>query len=103
MMFEHQLMSSRPCSQNSRMSVELVSNSYNPSPVYRAQQHAHLGVSQAKQSCLDHFNGGSLSNNIGGSGSSVGSHSRAPSASSPEEFADIFSPLKYVEQSPFIA
>ncbi|XP_059353193.1 myb-related protein A-like [Daphnia carinata] len=90
-MFEHQLMSSRPCSQNSRMSVELVPNNFEPSPAYRTQQHSHMGMQQAKQNCPDVFNGGSLS-----MGGSVGSQSRAPSASSPEDFADIFSPLKYV-------
>nr|CAH0102514.1 unnamed protein product [Daphnia galeata] len=90
-MYEHQLMS-RPCSQNSRMSVELVPNNFNPSPAYRVQ-HSHMSMSQPKQNCLDTYNGTSLSNNIGGS---VGSHSRAPSASSPEDFTDIFSPLKYV-------
>lgn len=101
-MFEHQLMS-RPCSQNSRMSVDLMPNTFNPSPAYRTQQqHPHMSVSQAKQSCLDHFNGASLSNIGGGSGSnSAGSLSRVPSVSSPDDFADIFSPLKYVEQSAF--
>ena len=92
-MYEHQLMS-RPCSQNSRMSVELVPNNFNPSPAYRVQ-HSHMSMSQPKQNCLDTYNGTSLSNNIGGS---VGSHSRAPSASSPEDFTDIFSPLKYVQR-----
>ena len=92
-MYEHQLMS-RPCSQNSRMSVELVPNNFNPSPAYRVQ-HSHMSMSQPKQNCLDTYNGNSLSNNIGGS---VGSHSRAPSSSSPEDFTDIFSPLKYVQR-----
>lgn len=54
-----------------------------------------MGMSQPKQSCFDTYNGASLSNNIGGS---VGGHSRAPSVSSPEDFSDIFSPLKYVER-----
>jgi len=90
-MFEHQMMS-RPCSQNSRMSVELVPNNFNPSPAYRSQN-SLMSISQPKQSCFDTYNGGSLSNNIGG-----GSHSRAPSASSPEDFSDIFSPLKYDER-----
>ena len=81
---QHPLMSSRPGSQNSRMSVELIPVSFNPSPAYRAH------MSQAKQVCLDRF-AVAASN---GASSSVGS--RAPSASSPEDFADIFSPLKCV-------
>lgn len=81
---QHQLLSSRPGSQNSRMSVEMVPASFNPSPAYRTH------MSQPKQVCLDRF--GSVVSN--GGGSTLGS--RAPSASSPEDFADIFSPLKYV-------
>lgn len=92
-MYEHHMMS-RPGSQNSRMSVEILPN-YNPSPVYRSQQQQqHMGMSQAKQVCFEQYNSAAGVSSNNGAGNSL---SRVPSSSSPEDFADIFSPLKYVE------
>lgn len=85
-MYEHHhLMSSRPCSQNSRMSVEMVvplgPSNFHPSPAYvHTQQQQPQHMSQAKQVRLERFNSAT--------GNTIGSRS------SPEDFADIFSPLK---------
>jgi hypothetical protein len=94
-MYEHHIMS-RPGSQNSRMSVEMLPSSYNPSPVYRSQQQ-HMGMSQPKQVCFEQYSSAAGVSSNNGAGSSSSNLSRVPSASSAEDFADIFSPLKYVE------